>query len=229
MKKSIITITLISIFATTSLAIACDNDYLDHNTIKYSTQAETTVKSDSILVQVTGYATTTLEKQNDVEKQISDNVNNIVKSEWKVKNIEQTTSNSGAINITIKLQARISQSDLNNLQRAFENQNKSSGMRLAVDVLDYNPPARDIQVAKQKLIIKLFNDTKDYLANFNKQTNSNYTIQSIQYIDVDNYQPRNNLVLMKTAYSGDANSNSSNPVAVTQDINIKANVTFMEK
>lgn len=34
---------------------------------------------------------------------------------------------------------------------------------------------------------------------------------------------------MKTAYSGDANSNSSNPVAVTQDINIKANVTFMEK
>lgn len=44
MKKSIIPITLISIFATTSLAIACDNDYLDHNTIKYSTQAETTVK-----------------------------------------------------------------------------------------------------------------------------------------------------------------------------------------
>ncbi|MDE5010885.1 hypothetical protein NAI61_09675, partial [Francisella tularensis subsp. holarctica] len=81
-----------------------------------------------------------------------------------------------------------SQSDLNNLQRAFENQNKSSGMRLVVVVLDYNPPARDIQVAKQKLMIKLFNDTKDYLANFNKQTNINYTIQSIQYIDVDNYQ-----------------------------------------
>ncbi|MDE4938595.1 hypothetical protein NAI30_12420, partial [Francisella tularensis subsp. holarctica] len=77
----------------------------------------------------------------------------------------------------------------------------------------YNPPARDIQVAKQTLMIKLFNDTKDYLANFNKQTNSNYTIQSIQYIDVDNYQPRNNLVLMKTDYCGDANSNSSNPVA----------------
>ncbi|MDE4996778.1 hypothetical protein NAH08_11560, partial [Francisella tularensis subsp. holarctica] len=70
---------------------------------------------------------------------------------------------------------------------------------------------------------------KDYLANFNKQTNSTYTIQSIQYSDVDNYQPRNNLVLMKTAYSGDAHSNSSNPVAVTQDINIKANVTFVEK
>lgn len=34
---------------------------------------------------------------------------------------------------------------------------------------------------------------------------------------------------MKTAYSGDASSNSSSPVAVTQDINIKANVTFMEK
>ncbi|MDE4974210.1 hypothetical protein NAI33_11115, partial [Francisella tularensis subsp. holarctica] len=76
---------------------------------------------------------------------------------------------------------------------------------------------------------KLFNDTKDYLDNFNKQTYINYNIQSIKYIDVDNYQHRNNLVLMKTAYSGDANSNSSNPVDVTQDINIKANVTFMEK
>lgn len=229
MKKNIIPITLVSLFATTSFAIACDNDCLDHNTIKYSTQAETTVKSDSILVQVTGYATTTLEKQNEVEKQISDNVKNIVKSDWKVKNIEQTTSNSGAINITVKLQARITQSELNNLQRTFENQGKSSGMRLVADVLDYNPPAKDIQAAKQKLMIKLFNDTKDYLTNFNKQTNSNYTIQSIQYIDVDTYQPRNNLMLMKTAYSGDASSNSSSPVAVTQDINIKANVTFMEK
>lgn len=75
-------------------------------------------------------------------------------------------------------------------------------------LLDYNPPAKDIQVAKQKLMIKLFNNTKDYLANFNKQTNSNYTIQSIQYIDVDGYQPRNNLMLMKTAYNDDVSSNS---------------------
>lgn len=147
-----------------------------------------------------------------------------------MKKIEQTASNSGAINITIKLQARISQSDLNKLQTAFENQDKSSGTKLVVDVLDYNPPAKDIQAAKQKLMIKLFNDTKDYLANFNKQTNSNYTIQSIQYIDVDDgYQPRNNLMLMKTSYNANASSNSYNTIAVSQCINIKANVTFMEK
>ena len=78
-------------------------------------------------------------------------------------------------------------------------------------------------------MIKLFNDTKDYLANFNKQTNSNYTIQSIQYIDVDGYQPRNNLMLMKTAYNDDVSSNSYNTIAISQDINIKTNVTFMEK
>lgn len=229
MKKKFIQITLVSLFATISFAAACGSDHHNYNTITYSTQAETTVKSDSILVQVTGYATTTLEKQNSVEKQISDNINNIVKSDWKVKDIEQTISNSGAINITIKLQARVSQSDLNKLQRAFDNQDKSTGKRLVVDVLDYNPPAKNIQAAKQKLMIKLFNDTKDYLADFNKQTNSKYTIHSIQYIDVDGYQSRNNLMLMKTAYSGDASSNSHSPVAVSQDINIKANVTFMEK
>ncbi|ALB01538.1 hypothetical protein ACH24_02005 [Francisella persica ATCC VR-331] len=229
MKKKIISITLVSLFTTTSFAIAFGDCHY-HNTIKYSAQAETTVKSESILVQVTGYATTTFEKQNSIEKQISGNVNNIVKSNWKVKKIEQTASNSGAINITIKLQARISQSDLNKLQTAFENQDKSSGTKLVVDVLDYNPPAKDIQAAKQKLMIKLFNDTKDYLANFNKQTNSNYTIQSIQYIDVDDgYQPRNNLMLMKTSYNANASSNSYNTIAVSQCINIKANVTFMEK
>ncbi|MEY8701723.1 hypothetical protein AB4F11_01420 [Francisella philomiragia] len=227
--KKLVPFCLIGFIGSISLAVAASDDCVEYNTIKYTTQAETTIKSDSILVEVTGYATTTLDKQNSIENQITDSINNIVKSDWKVKNIEQNTSNSGAINITIQLQSRISQGDLNKLQQAIENQDRSSGKRLAVKVLDYNPPAKEVEAAKQQLMIQLFKDTKDYLANFNKQTNSNYTIQSVQYIDIDGYKPRNTVMLMKSAAYSESDTSNYNTAAVSQDINIRANVTFMEK
>ncbi|MEY8767405.1 hypothetical protein [Francisella philomiragia] len=227
--KRLIPFCLIGLVGSVSFAVANSDNCVEYNTIKYTTQAETTIKSDSILVEVTGYATTTLDKQNSIENQITDSINNIVKSDWKVKNIEQNTSNSGAINITIQLQSRISQGDLNKLQQAIENQDRSSGKRLAVKVLDYNPPAKEVEAAKQQLMIQLFKDTKDYLTSFNKQTNSNYTIQSVQYIDIDGYKPRNTVMLMKSAAYNESDASSYSPVSVSQDINIRANVTFMEK
>nr|WP_023893574.1 hypothetical protein [Francisella tularensis]AHB60792.1 hypothetical protein N894_0024 [Francisella tularensis subsp. novicida PA10-7858] len=227
--KKLISVCLIGLVGSVSFAVANSDNCIEYNTIKYTTQAETTIKSDSILVEVTGYATTTLDKQNSVENQITDSINNIVKSDWKVKNIEQKTSNSGAINITIQLQSRISQGDLNKLQQVIENQDRSSGKRLVVKVLDYNPPAKEVEAAKQQLMIQLFKDTRDYLANFNKQTNSSYIIQSMQYTDINEYQSRNTVMLMKSAAYNESDTSNYNPVAISQDINIKANVTFMEK
>ncbi|MBK2341715.1 hypothetical protein IBE33_09350 [Francisella philomiragia] len=227
--KKLISVCLIGLASSVSFAFATSDNCIEYNTIKYTTQAETTIKSDSILVEVTGYATTTLDKQNSIENQITDSINNIVKSDWKVKNIEQNTSNSGAINIAMQLQSRISQGDLNKLQQAIENQDRSSRKRLVVKVLDYNPPAKEVEAAKQQLMIQLFKDTRDYLANFNKQTNSSYIIQSMQYTDINEYQSRNTVMLMKSATYNESDTSNYNPVAISQDINIKANVTFMEK
>jgi DNA polymerase III delta prime subunit len=227
--KKIVPISFIGLLAFSSIAVACNNNCQDNkNVVQYATQAETTVKSNSVLVQVTGYATTTLENQNIVEKQITDQVNNIVKADWKVKNLEQNTSNSGALNITLQLQARISKQELNKLQSALDNQ-KASGKKLIVEVLDYNPPAVEVELAKQELMIRIFKDTKKYLDEFNKETDSDYTIQSIKYTDFNNYyRPRNNVMLMK-ASSNEMDSASQSSVAISQDITIKANVTFMEK
>lgn len=231
MKKTI-SMALISILATGSVVLACDsNSNNSYNTIKYTTQGEASVKSDSILVQVIGYATTTLQNQDSIKSQISDKVKNIIDADWKVKNLDQDTSKSGAINIKLELQARISQDDLNKLQKVLNNQDKSSNQKLVVNVLDYNPPSKEVEKAKQKLMIKLYKNTKEYLKNFNEQTNSNYTIQSINYTGTNIYKPKNNIMLMKKASSpnGGMGSSNENPVAVSQDINIKANVTFMEK
>ncbi|AIT08708.1 hypothetical protein LO80_01110 [Candidatus Francisella endociliophora] len=227
--KKILPIALFGCLATNVALAGSDNDCPKYNTITYTTQAETTVKSDSILVQVTGYATTTLEDQNSIQKEISDEVNSIVKADWKVKNLEQDKSRSGALNVTLQLEARISQQDLNNLQKALENQ-KASGKKLVAQVLDYNPPAKDIQAAKQDLMVQIYKDTKAYLDNFNKETHSNYLIQSIKYNDTNSYRPRNTVMFMKAANNEmDASSTNPNPVAVSQDITINANVTFMER
>lgn len=140
--------------------------------------------------------------------------------------MNQSTSQSGALNITLKLQARINQEDLNKLQSTLENQ-KYSNQKLVVQVLDYNPPAQAIEKAKQDLMVDIYNNTNKYLENFNKQTNTSYIIQSIDYNDSNVYSPRttNSMMLMKSA-SNDTNSQST---SVSKDINIKANITFIER
>ena len=175
---------------------------------------------------MTGYATTTLHGQTKIEKGLSKLVKGIVDADWKVNDVNQSTSQSGALNITLKLQARINQEDLNKLQSTLENQ-KYSNQKLVVQVLDYNPPAQAIEKAKQDLMVDIYNNTNKYLENFNKQKNTSYIIQSIDYNDSNVYSPRttNSMMLMKSA-SNDTNSQST---SVSKDINIKANITFIER
>ena len=226
MKK--ITSSLLLCSLAIGTAFANDDNCTEYNTIKYSTQAQTTVKSDSILVQVTGYATTNLQDQNSVEKEISDQVNNVVTADWKVKNLEQNKSKSGALNITVQLEARISQQDLNKLQKVLDNQ-QANGKKLEVEVLDYNPPIQEIQKAKQKLMIQIYQQAKEYLQTFNKETHGNYLIQSVKYNDASTtYRPKNTVMLMRSA-SNEMDSTVANPVAVSQDVKIDANITFMER
>jgi hypothetical protein len=224
--KKILPTALIGLAMTTS--VYADENSKEYNTINYTTQAETSIKSDSILVQVTGYATTNLQDQTKIEQELANSVKNVVDIDWKVKDVSQNTSQSGALNITLEMQARVNQKDLNKLQSTLENQ-KSSNQKLVVQVLDYNPPAKAIEQAKQKLMIDIYNNTQEYLENFNKQTKSNYIIQSIDYNDPSIYTPRtSNMMLMKSSTNYDTSSNQAN-TNVSKDINIKAIVTFIER
>ena len=67
--KKILPIALISL--ATASSVYADDKSKEYNVISYTTQAETSVKSESILVQVTGYATTTLHGQTKIEKGLS--------------------------------------------------------------------------------------------------------------------------------------------------------------
>jgi len=223
--KKILPIALIGLMTTTVYAGEKSKQY---NTINYTTQAETSIKSDSILVQVTGYATTNLQDQTKVEQELARTVKSVVDADWKVKDVSQNTSQSGALNITLELQARVNQEELNKLQSTLGNQ-KSSNQKLVVQVLDYNPPAKAIEQAKQGLMIDIYNNTQKYLEDFNKQTKTNYIIQSIDYNDPSVYTPRatKNMMLMKSSANYDTSSQAN--TNVSKDINIKATVTFIER
>jgi hypothetical protein len=224
--KKILPVALIGLATITSV-YASENSK-KYNTINYTTQAETSIKSDSILVQITGYATTNLQDQTKVEKELANSVKSVVDADWKVKDVSQNTSQSGALNITLELQARVSQEDLNKLQSTLENQ-KLSNQKLVVQVLDYNPPAKAIEQAKQELMIDIYSNTQKYLEAFNKQTKSNYIIQSVDYNGPNIYTPQtSNMMFMKSSANYDTNSNQAN-TNVSKDINIKATVTFIER
>lgn len=225
--KKILSVILLGI-ATASVSYADEDCAENFNTISYSTQAQTTIKSDSILVQVTGYATTTLENQNSVEKDIANKANDIIKADWKVKNLDQNTNNSGTLNITVQLEARISKAELTILQSVLQKQ-KSYSQKLEVKVLDYNAPASDIEKAKQALMIDIFNNTKNYLNDFNKKTGSNYIIQKMKYNDASSYGAQNNKVMLLRTTSYDAANASTGTTDISQDIKMNANVTLIER
>lgn len=222
--RKVLSATLIGLVATTAI-YGCEKNK-KYNIINYTTQAETSIKSDSILVQVTAYATTNFQNQTKIKQELTNSIKNIVDANWKVKDINQNTSQSGALNITLKLEARVDQKELSKLQSVLEKQ-KSTSKKLVVEVLDYNPSTKIIEQAKQKLMIDLYNDTQKYLKDFNKQTNTNYIIQSVKYNTPNVYTSRtNNIMLMKSSTNNSSNNTTNN---VSQDINIKATVTFVEK
>ena len=134
--------------------------------------------------------------------------------DWKGKDISQNTSQSRALNITTEPQGRVNQEELNKLQSTLKNQN-ASNQKLVAQVLDYNPPVEAIEDAKQRLMIDVYNSIQKYFENFNKQTKTNYIIQSIDYNDPNIYTPRaaSNMMLMRSSANYDASSEANTNVS----------------
>ena len=157
--------------------------YPEFNTITYTTSAKTQVKSDKALVQVTVYATALSNDQTTVEDSALQMLKQTIPDiKWRVSNYKQSDSASGALNIILEISARLSQSQLQALNKAIKSANSSS-QRISVKVLNYDPTKQMIAQAKQTLMITLYQQVQSYVTRFNKETNSHYKIQYISYND----------------------------------------------
>jgi hypothetical protein len=201
--------------------------YPEYNTVAFTLDSHVTIKSDTALVNVT-VNTTTLPGDNAiVKKSAIDELKKILpKENWKIVNYKQSESASGAINIKIDIQARLTQSEIDSLRKSFAQH--STNQKMDIKVLNYNPTEAKVKESKQNLMIGMYQEIQQYVKDFNAKTKSNYHIQHVSYnSNIQNYN-RPAPQMMMLARVGGGNSTSKD-VEVSKDINLSANVTLAMK
>jgi len=201
--------------------------YPEYNTVSFTLDSHVTVKSDTALVNVT-VNTTALSGDNAVMKKsaINELKKILPKADWKIVNYKQSESPSGAINIKIDIQARLTQSEIESLRKSFTQH--SANQKMAIKVLNYNPTEATVKESKQKLMIGMYQEIQQYVKDFNAKTKSNYHIQHVSYnSNIQSYnRPAPQMMMLATVGGGNS---TSNDVEVSKDINLSANVTLAMK
>lgn len=200
--------------------------YPEYNTITFTMDDKITVKSDTALVQVTMNATALSDNQTTVENSVLQKLQKILPSiQWKVINYNQMQAQSGAMNIQMDVQARLTQSQIQTLNKALA-QHQSPNQKLTSQVLNYNPTVESISQAKMTLMIQMYNKIQHYLKTFNQQTHRHYHIQNISYNSDQAPQPtRTASPMVRMAATNNAQGN----LLVSQEVKISAYISFAER
>jgi hypothetical protein len=227
MKKTILTATILGMMGIAN-AGTMPVVYPEYDTVTFKINEKTTVTSDTSLVNVTSHITTLSDKNSSIKKSSVDYLKSILpNADWKIINYKQTESESGAINLRIDFQARLTQSEIDLLRKAL---NKHSvNQKMTINVLGFNPSKQAVKNAKADLMVKLYQDIQAYTGKFNDKTHSNYHIQHVSYNSDSSYN--NNYHTKAMVMYGDnmAENTSSKNIAVSKDINISANITLAKK
>jgi hypothetical protein len=180
MKTRSIILGLLSSLVVSHVAFAASPPN-SQNTINYSTNMTATVESDMASVLVTIDATATTKDSHTAQMTAIQTLKTYLpKVDWQVVNIKQTQAASGAENVEVQLQAQIQQSDVSSLTRKISNA-KVANQKMSLVVLNYDPSDEALSKMEQGLMIQLYKNIQQYAANFNRETRSNYRIQSVRF------------------------------------------------
>ncbi len=225
-KKLMLTSTTIGLITLgTAYAMPIPPQPVPQNTISFSTQDSVYVKSDTALVEITVNATAMKDSKNAIEKSATDQLNSAVKGvNWKVTDYQQNQAASGVINITMKLQARLTQVQIYEVTDNLKNPSVLN-QKLSLKVLSFTPTEKMLKQAKSTLMVTLYQSLQNQVNDFNQKTHSNYHIQSVNFNDVNAYSPKARTMML----AQDSESNApQKPLEVSQKVILNAYVTFAE-
>ena len=229
LKKNIVTLVLSLssiILFTNANAMSAYHHQQSQNTISFSTQSSTTVKSDTALVQVTVNATAMKNSKQTIEQSATAELYTIVPHvKWDITHYQQNQAASGVTNIKMELQSRLTQSQIMTLTNSLKKPSAALNQTLTVKVLNYNPSPEMIENAKQSLMISMYQSLQKQLEQFNSQTHSNYHIQNVSFNNANNYYAKAEPMMLMAEAS---NSTNQEPLTISHKISLTAQVTFSE-
>ncbi|WP_119342569.1 hypothetical protein [Facilibium subflavum] len=198
------------------------------STISFQKTSQMIVKSDTALVNVVVNATALKDDSQIIQKAALQNLTSIIpKVDWKVIDFKEFQADSGAQNIKLVIQTRLTSSQIKTLKAQLKN-NNSNNSRFQVDVVSFAPSSDMIDKAKDDMMIKMYQSIQNYVKTFNQQTGEDYVIKNVSF-NIDAVSPQS--PRMMTYFQTKAASNDSNQeqeVSVSKKIMLNADVQLSE-
>ncbi len=151
------------------------------STLSFTKSIETVIKSTTALVNVTVNATALKDDSQIIQQAALQRLEGVLpKVDWKVIDLDQTQAASGAQNIKIIIQARLNDTQIQQLKSELKN-NNSNNSSFKIDVVSYDPSNEMIDKAKDQTMVQMYQSIQQYVKKFNQDTHSHYVIQNISY------------------------------------------------
>lgn len=205
-----------------STAMATQSDF------QYQTTDVIDIKSTHALVTVNLYLTTTQALQHSAINTAIAKIKSIINTApWKITNITQNTNQSGTVNLTLTVQNRLNQSQIQTLRNAILH-NKQGDESIKISNIDYNPTLGQINLARQQLMLKMYHNTALFVNKLNRTTNSHYRINSIHFSS-DNAQPIASRSFINAAYIQPSKASATRPIQTSHRYQLNADVTLSQR
>ncbi|WP_440617742.1 hypothetical protein [Cysteiniphilum sp. 6C5] len=215
-------------------SLLCISAYADSNTpsestISFSKSSEIVVKSTTALVNVIVNATALQGDNTIIQKAAIQNLSGVLpKIDWKVVDYKEKQADSGAQNIRLVIQARLTSEEIKTLQKELKN-NNSNNSRFKVEVVNFDPTAEMLDQAKDNTMISMYQSIEQYVNDFNHKTNSHYFIRSVNYsVSQSSVEPRA-VMYTKVNMLADAAPKDNDNLSVSKKMVMNAYVTLAQK
>ncbi|MFZ9035048.1 MAG: hypothetical protein ACO2ZM_02875 [Francisellaceae bacterium] len=219
-------LTLLSLMTVIGFSAAYAHQKVEPATIDFMRSQTVDVKSKTALVNVTVNATALQNDSTTIESATLSKLKAAIPNiDWKVLSLTQNEADSGAQNIKIIIEGRLSAKQITTLRKLLQNDN-SNNQRFIIDVVSFTPTEKAIEDAQNDLMISMYQSIQKYVKNFNSATDSQYQIAKVDFHGTT-YEPGpqiNTMMLMKTA----SDSAKEDNIAVTKKITLNANITLSQ-
>lgn len=186
MKKFLM---LLIMVLSTQVAIADHRDRPVLDKVYLSVSAKQWVKTETALLQVVVSATLNDADMVKTRGQIMTQLQSIAKGEWHITQFNRSQDSSGLEKLTVRAQARIEQTQLNQVYQRAKSVSKP-GLTYRISQINFEPGIADIEKGKVALREKLYQQVTAEIAQLNKQyPNQHYTLNQLIFTEPGQPQP----------------------------------------
>ncbi|OAJ34084.1 hypothetical protein [Piscirickettsia salmonis] len=229
MKNQLSCLLLATTLITPALAAPVSNPGKNNDEIiKFSIKEENHVQVHSAKVSVLANITST-----DNKHSFDEILAPILKAEKKarIEQVMQTKSDSGLPQYKVLIVQRTAMKNINKLTSRYQSYEKP-GMSFKVVDISYSPTSNQFEKKWAKMRLKLYKEIQQEIKSYNKLTNKQFKIKSVQYWHNNNI-PRMQPIMLKSFVMSSANNEqrdiSNNSNNVTTKVEMTANVELMSK